>query len=192
MDSLNYSHLHELMCILFHCVLPCSLAELFYCKYLHYRLSLILCYWTRLKESFLQELLAIQQQGPRAIGFFGTRNMGFMHQELIEILSYAMVITVRCYECDKQSSYIAFEYWVYWHLAKLYFYRLWGRYPTLYIDLFDFRLMIVVSYGIPAPNIHFHFLDKVFFCETTTFPCRKITYIRQGHLALMQPSSGVL
>lgn len=43
----------------------------------------------------LQELLAIQQQGPRAIGFFGTRNMGFMHQELIEILSYAMVITVR-------------------------------------------------------------------------------------------------
>jgi hypothetical protein len=46
---------------------------------------------------FVQELLAIQQQGPRAIGFFGTRNMGFMHQELIEILSYAMVITVRCY-----------------------------------------------------------------------------------------------
>ncbi|KAJ0793427.1 hypothetical protein HanOQP8_Chr01g0029421 [Helianthus annuus] len=40
-----------------------------------------------------QELLAIQQQGPRNIGFFGTRNMGFMHQELIEILSYAMVIT---------------------------------------------------------------------------------------------------
>ncbi|KZV37835.1 hypothetical protein F511_10865 [Dorcoceras hygrometricum] len=43
---------------------------------------------------YLQELLAIQQQGPRAIGFFGTRNMGFMHQELIEILSYALVITV--------------------------------------------------------------------------------------------------
>uniref|UniRef100_A0A7N0V7V9 Cyanobacteria-specific protein n=1 Tax=Kalanchoe fedtschenkoi TaxID=63787 RepID=A0A7N0V7V9_KALFE len=42
---------------------------------------------------YLQELLAIQQQGPRNIGFFGTRNMGFMHQELIEILSYAMVIT---------------------------------------------------------------------------------------------------
>ncbi|XP_066306407.1 uncharacterized protein [Miscanthus floridulus] len=39
---------------------------------------------------YLQELLAIQQQGPRAIGFFGTRNMGFMHQQLIEILSYAM------------------------------------------------------------------------------------------------------
>lgn len=42
----------------------------------------------------MQELLAIQQQGPRSIGFFGTRNMGFMHQELIEILSYALVITV--------------------------------------------------------------------------------------------------
>ncbi|KAE8692554.1 hypothetical protein F3Y22_tig00110833pilonHSYRG00287 [Hibiscus syriacus] len=42
---------------------------------------------------YLQELLAIQQQGPRAIGFFGTRNMGFMHQEFIEILSYALVIT---------------------------------------------------------------------------------------------------
>ncbi|KAG0455408.1 hypothetical protein HPP92_024700 [Vanilla planifolia] len=42
---------------------------------------------------YLQELLAIQQQGPRAIGFFGTRNMGFMHQQLIEVLSYAMVIT---------------------------------------------------------------------------------------------------
>ncbi|KAK1570875.1 hypothetical protein Q3G72_008415 [Acer saccharum] len=38
---------------------------------------------------YLQELLAIQQQGPRNIGFFGTRNMGFMHQQLIEILSYA-------------------------------------------------------------------------------------------------------
>ncbi|XP_010512275.1 PREDICTED: uncharacterized protein LOC104788243 isoform X3 [Camelina sativa] len=42
---------------------------------------------------YIQELLAIQQQGPRSIGFFGTRNMGFMHQELIQILSYAMVIT---------------------------------------------------------------------------------------------------
>lgn len=42
---------------------------------------------------YLQELLAIQQQGPRSIGFFGTRNMGYMHQQLIEILSYAMVIT---------------------------------------------------------------------------------------------------
>jgi hypothetical protein len=37
--------------------------------------------------------MAIQQQGPRDIGFFGTRNMGFLHQQLIEILSYAMVLT---------------------------------------------------------------------------------------------------
>ncbi len=43
----------------------------------------------------LQELLAMQQNGPKNIGFFGTRNMGFMHQNLIEILSYAMVLTVR-------------------------------------------------------------------------------------------------
>ena len=42
----------------------------------------------------VQELLAIQQEGARNLGFFGTRNMGFMHQQLIEILSYAMIITV--------------------------------------------------------------------------------------------------
>ncbi|KAJ7947424.1 Cysteine sulfinate desulfinase/cysteine desulfurase [Quillaja saponaria] len=54
---------------------------------------------------YQQELLAIQQQGPRALGFFETRNMGFMHQELIEILSYAMVITSR--ETRVAYSYIA-------------------------------------------------------------------------------------
>ncbi|KAK3259945.1 hypothetical protein CYMTET_31078 [Cymbomonas tetramitiformis] len=43
--------------------------------------------------SYLQELIAIQQSGPKSIGFFGTRNMGFLHQQLIEILSYAMVLT---------------------------------------------------------------------------------------------------
>mmetsp|Transcript_33450 Transcript_33450/g.59847 ORF Transcript_33450/g.59847 Transcript_33450/m.59847 type:complete len:271 (-) Transcript_33450:882-1694(-) len=42
---------------------------------------------------YLQELIAIQQSGPKALGFFGTRNMGFLHQQLIEILSYAMVLT---------------------------------------------------------------------------------------------------
>lgn len=42
---------------------------------------------------YLAELIAIQQNGPKAIGFFGTRNMGFLHQQLIEILSYAMVLT---------------------------------------------------------------------------------------------------
>mmetsp|Transcript_12653 Transcript_12653/g.46245 ORF Transcript_12653/g.46245 Transcript_12653/m.46245 type:complete len:254 (+) Transcript_12653:200-961(+) len=42
---------------------------------------------------YLQELLAIQQSGPKNIGFFGTRNMGYSHQKLIEILAYAMIIT---------------------------------------------------------------------------------------------------
>ncbi|GAB4818757.1 hypothetical protein N2152v2_005803 [Parachlorella kessleri] len=42
---------------------------------------------------YLQEFLAIQNNGPRNIGFFGTRNMGFMHQQLIEVLSYAMILT---------------------------------------------------------------------------------------------------
>lgn len=36
----------------------------------------------------------MQENGPRNLGFFGTRNMGFMHQNLIEVLSYAMVLTV--------------------------------------------------------------------------------------------------
>ena len=42
----------------------------------------------------VQEFLAIQNQQPRNLGFFGTRNMGFMHQQLIEVLSYAMLLTV--------------------------------------------------------------------------------------------------
>jgi hypothetical protein len=48
-----------------------------------------------LKMNFIimQELLAIQQNGAKNIGFFGTRNMGFLHQKLVEILSYAMVLT---------------------------------------------------------------------------------------------------
>ena len=43
----------------------------------------------------LKELLAIQQNGPKEVGFFGTRNMGVSHQKLVEILSYALVLTVR-------------------------------------------------------------------------------------------------
>ena len=43
--------------------------------------------------SYLQELLAIQDNGPRRIAFFGTRNMGITHQRLVEILAYAMMIT---------------------------------------------------------------------------------------------------
>ncbi|GBF90776.1 hypothetical protein Rsub_03077 [Raphidocelis subcapitata] len=43
---------------------------------------------------YLSELLAIQQDdGPKHLGFFGTRNMGMTHQKLVEILSYAMVST---------------------------------------------------------------------------------------------------
>lgn len=43
----------------------------------------------------VQELLAIQQSdGPKNIGFFGTRNMGVTHQKLVEILSYAYASTV--------------------------------------------------------------------------------------------------
>ena len=45
--------------------------------------------------AIFQEFLAIQSNHPKNIGFFGTRNMGFMHQQLIEVLSYAMVLTVR-------------------------------------------------------------------------------------------------
>ena len=37
----------------------------------------------------------MQEEHPKDIGFFGTRNMGYMHQQLIEVLSYAMVLTVR-------------------------------------------------------------------------------------------------
>eukprot|EP00890_Picochlorum_soloecismus_P004084 jgi/Picsp_1/4677/NSC_02046-R1_protein len=44
-------------------------------------------------EDYLAEFLAIQSNNPKNIGFFGTRNMGFMHQQLIEVLSYAMVLT---------------------------------------------------------------------------------------------------
>ena len=46
------------------------------------------------RGGIMQELIAIQQNGPKELGFFGTRNMGFLHQNLIEILSYAMVLTV--------------------------------------------------------------------------------------------------
>ena len=51
----------------------------------------------------LQELIAMQSNGPKNIGFFGTRNMGFMHQNLIEVLSYAMVLTVGTQDIEAQS-----------------------------------------------------------------------------------------
>jgi hypothetical protein len=45
------------------------------------------------KTDYMAEFLAIQNQQPRNLGFFGTRNMGFMHQQLIEVLAYAMLLT---------------------------------------------------------------------------------------------------
>ncbi|KAG1664375.1 hypothetical protein FOA52_004708 [Chlamydomonas sp. UWO 241] len=43
---------------------------------------------------YLTELMAIQQSdGPKAIGFFGTRNMGVTHQKLVEVLAYAYAST---------------------------------------------------------------------------------------------------
>ena len=42
---------------------------------------------------YLQELLAIQDNGPKAVGIFGTRNCGILHQQLIEVLAYAIGIT---------------------------------------------------------------------------------------------------
>ncbi|GIL79861.1 hypothetical protein Vretimale_12468 [Volvox reticuliferus] len=43
---------------------------------------------------YLSELLAIQQSdGPKNLGFFGTRNMGVTHQKLVEILAYAYAST---------------------------------------------------------------------------------------------------
>lgn len=50
---------------------------------------------------YFQELLAIQQNdGPKNIGFFGTRNMGVTHQKLVEILSYAYASTVSVIKCN--------------------------------------------------------------------------------------------
>ncbi|CAG9460547.1 unnamed protein product [Pedinophyceae sp. YPF-701] len=42
---------------------------------------------------YLSELRAIQDNDPKKIGFFGTRNLGLMHQKLVETLAYAMIIT---------------------------------------------------------------------------------------------------
>jgi hypothetical protein len=55
----------------------------------------------------LQELLAIQQSdGPKNLGFFGTRNMGMTHQKLVEILSYAMVSTVSSSSSSGRTVYM--------------------------------------------------------------------------------------
>eukprot|EP00955_Chlamydomonas_euryale_P080446 363424-Chlamydomonas_euryale.AAC.7 len=55
--------------------------------------------------------MAIQQSdGPKSIGFFGTRNMGVTHQKLVEVLSYAYASTVSCkfVACLRRPSMYAF------------------------------------------------------------------------------------
>ena len=62
----------------------------FGCKYSTLR-QIVFCFYM---TAFLdQELMAIQTSGPKDIGFFGTRNMGIVQQQLVETLSYAMVLT---------------------------------------------------------------------------------------------------
>lgn len=63
--------------------------------------------------SSMQELLAIQQSdGPKNLGFFGTRNMGMTHQKLVEILSYAMVSTVRSIRSSSRAAGSARLAWI--------------------------------------------------------------------------------
>lgn len=40
----------------------------------------------------LQELTAIQQDGPRNVAILGTRYTSFLHQQIIELLTYANVL----------------------------------------------------------------------------------------------------
>ncbi|MDX2271126.1 MAG: DNA recombination-mediator protein A [Cyanobacteriota bacterium] len=44
-------------------------------------------------DTFLQELLAIQQVGPKRIAILGSRHVPIGHQYLIETLSYALALT---------------------------------------------------------------------------------------------------
>ncbi|MGB3511073.1 MAG: DNA recombination-mediator protein A [Microcoleaceae cyanobacterium] len=43
-------------------------------------------------DDFLEELLAIQQTGSKRIGLLGSRHVPITHQQLIELLSYALVL----------------------------------------------------------------------------------------------------
>eukprot|EP00557_Chaetoceros_sp_GSL56_P009695 CAMPEP_0176478170 /NCGR_PEP_ID=MMETSP0200_2-20121128/1039_1 /TAXON_ID=947934 /ORGANISM="Chaetoceros sp., Strain GSL56" /LENGTH=380 /DNA_ID=CAMNT_0017874081 /DNA_START=310 /DNA_END=1452 /DNA_ORIENTATION=+ len=44
-------------------------------------------------SAILQELAAIQQQGPRKYCILGTRHCSYLHQQIIELLSYALVLS---------------------------------------------------------------------------------------------------
>ncbi len=43
-------------------------------------------------DTVLQELVAIQQDGPRNVAILGTRYTSFLHQQIIELLTYANVL----------------------------------------------------------------------------------------------------
>jgi hypothetical protein len=44
-------------------------------------------------DTFLQELAAIQQVGPKRLAILGSRHVPIAHQHLIEMLSYALVLS---------------------------------------------------------------------------------------------------
>lgn len=44
-------------------------------------------------DELAQELLLIQQSGPRRVAVIGTRNLPLTHQQLVEMLSYALVLS---------------------------------------------------------------------------------------------------
>ena len=44
-------------------------------------------------DELAQELLMIQQSGPRKVAIIGTRNLPLTHQQLVEMLSYALVLS---------------------------------------------------------------------------------------------------
>eukprot|EP00276_Gloeochaete_wittrockiana_P000195 CAMPEP_0184671414 /NCGR_PEP_ID=MMETSP0308-20130426/85481_1 /TAXON_ID=38269 /ORGANISM="Gloeochaete witrockiana, Strain SAG 46.84" /LENGTH=257 /DNA_ID=CAMNT_0027118533 /DNA_START=272 /DNA_END=1045 /DNA_ORIENTATION=- len=44
-------------------------------------------------ETIMQELRSIQQTGPRLIAILGTRHLSLFHQQIVEMLAYALVLT---------------------------------------------------------------------------------------------------
>eukprot|EP00587_Corethron_hystrix_P012374 CAMPEP_0113319048 /NCGR_PEP_ID=MMETSP0010_2-20120614/13398_1 /TAXON_ID=216773 ORGANISM="Corethron hystrix, Strain 308" /NCGR_SAMPLE_ID=MMETSP0010_2 /ASSEMBLY_ACC=CAM_ASM_000155 /LENGTH=182 /DNA_ID=CAMNT_0000176523 /DNA_START=710 /DNA_END=1258 /DNA_ORIENTATION=- /assembly_acc=CAM_ASM_000155 len=44
-------------------------------------------------DTVMKELAAIQQQGPRKYCILGTRHCSFLHQQIIELLAYALVLS---------------------------------------------------------------------------------------------------
>lgn len=44
-------------------------------------------------STILQELAAIQKQGPKKYCILGTRHCSYLHQQIIELLSYALVLS---------------------------------------------------------------------------------------------------